>query len=68
MRIYFSFAFCASLTPERSVVTMVLFLLLFAEVGGLACILMWLNVNVSGLTVFWFFVFSLLSTEVIEPH
>lgn len=67
-RIYFSFAFCASLTPERSAVTVVLFLLLFAEGGGLACILMWLNLNVSGLTVFGFFVSSLLSTEVTEIY
>ena len=54
MTIYFSFAFCASPTPERSAVTVLLFLL-FAEVGGLACILMWLNLTVSGLTVFCLF-------------
>ena len=64
MIIYFSFAFCASPAPERNADTVLLFLLLFAEVGGLACILMWLNLNVSGLTVFFF----LLSTEVIEIY
>lgn len=67
MIIYFSFAFCASPAPERNADTVLLFLLLFAEVGGLACILMWLNLNVSGLTVFFFFSFPLKSLKYIHP-